>query len=229
MAPKLAKRRIETDAPTPVVTPTPTPAAPAMAKNDFFAAVHQTAVKQPTSNGNGKDKMKVLSPSDALKKTVDELVEWKRKLKEAEAEKDSREAEVINYVLPIQDEDGFGHNYQKSYRVQGVSQVVTFVSSDKFSNVKPEDIEPVKNLLGERFPEFIEEKVAVTLKDEVMTNVELQKDLMYLIGAVNFGKFFQSKVSYVATEGLDRKLFSLPRKVVESLKVFLKKAKPSIK
>jgi len=226
MAPKVAKRRIETDAPAPVTPVVETPAP--MAKNSFFAAVHSTTVKQPTTT-NGKDKMKVLSPSDALRKTVDELVEWKRKLKEAEAEKDSREAEVINYVLPIQDEDGFGHNYQKSYRVQGVDQVVTFVSSDKFSNVKPEDIEPVKNLLGERFSELVEEKVAVTLKDEVMTNVELQKDLMDLIGAENFGKFFQSKVSYVATEGLDRKLFSLPRKVVFSLRVFLKKSKPSIK
>lgn len=228
MAPKVAKRRIETDAPA-AVEPTPAPAAPAMNKNDFFAAVHATAAKPTTSSNGSKDKMKVLAPSDALKRTVDELVEWKRKLKEAEAEKDSREAEVINYVLPIQDEDGFGHNYQKSYRIQGVDQVVTYVSSDKFSNIKPEDIEPVKNLLGTRFSEFVEEKVGVALKDEVLSNVELQRELMDKLGAENFGRYFKSTITYIPTEGLDKKLYSLPRKVVESLRVFLKKAKPSVR
>jgi hypothetical protein len=200
-----------------------------MNKNDFFAAVHANAVKQPTTSSGNGSKMKVLVPNDTLRRTVDELVGWKRTMKEAEAEKDSREAEIINYVLPIQEEDGFGHNYQKSYRVQGVSEVVTFVSSDKFSNIKAEDVEPVKSLLNTRFSEFVEEKVSVTLKDEVMVSSALQQELMNLLGVENFGKFFKSEIKYLPTEGLDKKIFSLPKKVVESLRVFLKKAKPSIK
>ena len=74
-------------------------------KNDFFDAVK--GISAPKETKDKKDKIQTLIPTEELQTTVDELVDWKKKLKEAKSETEGREADVIEYVKSFQDERGF--------------------------------------------------------------------------------------------------------------------------
>jgi hypothetical protein len=156
-------------------------------------------------------------------------VQWKKREKEAKAEKEAREVDIIEFGMKKYEDDGFGNNFQKSFRIKGVIELVTFVSSDKFSAIKEEDLPQLKEILGSKFEEMIQKKQSVSIKDDVMSNPNLQKELMSYVPKDKFGTFFQSNTYYVATDGFDRKLFSLGRKVAEKIRELVKQAKPSLR
>jgi len=197
--------------------------------DDFLAAVDSVStVKEPVKKE--KNGMDVLTPEDAnIRKAIDELVQWKKREKEAKAEKESREVDILDFAQKKYDEDGFGNNFQKSYRIKGITEMITFVSSDRFSSIKSDDVALLKEILGGKFEEMVQKKQSVGLKDEVLSNPELQKELMSYVPKEKFGTFFQSTTHYSTVEGFDKKLFSLGRKVVEKIRELVKQAKPSLK
>lgn len=217
------KRNIRTEA---VEEPKPQPQE--MTKNDFFEAVHGVTATKP-SNGK-KDKMETLSPPDEIKKKVDEIVKWKTEEKKAKAERETREFTVIEWAQGVQEKEAFEGNYQKSFRIPGVKELVTFVTADKFSAIKPEDVEPLKEVLGPKFKELITQKTIVALKAEVLSDPALQAELMSLLGGKEkFSKFFISETTFLTMDGFDQKRFSLPKKIYEKVMEFVKQSKPSIK
>lgn len=195
--------------------------------NDFFSALNSTKVETVTKDK--KDKISVLTPENELRQIVDEFVEWKNKEKEAKAEKDSREGSILEYAEKIRDDEGFNGNYQKSYRVAGINSVVTVVSADKFSKIRDEDTPQIRDLLGKRVDEFIQANTKVSLKGEIFTDEKLQKALMDLIPKERFGEFFVSVVETTVTEGYDKKIYTLSRKVVDALRQFIRQSKPSVR
>lgn len=214
---------------------------PTMSKNDFLeivTSVSTTKVTTTTKNG-----ISTLTPPEAkegeidYREVVDSIVKWKKVEKEAKAERETREAELIDYVKPIQEEDGFNGKYQKSYYVQGIKEQVTYVSADKFSAPKEEDIGKLQTILGNDFTKVIQSKIELCVRDEVFSNKALQKELMDLMpknpdGSINkeiFGKFFVAKTEWFVTDGFDQKRFTLPKKVFCKVMEILRQTKPSIK
>jgi hypothetical protein len=195
--------------------------------NDFFSALNSTKVVEASKEK--KDKISVLTPENGLRQTVDEYVEWKNREKEAKAEKETREGSILEYAEKIRDDEGFNGNYQKSYRVAGINSVVTVVSADKFSKIRDEDVDKIRELLGKRTDEFIQTKPNVSLKAEIFTDEKLQKALMELVPKERFGEFFVSTADTTVTEGYDKKIYTLSRKVVDALRQLIKQAKPSVR
>jgi uncharacterized membrane protein YheB (UPF0754 family) len=209
------------------ITPAVETEAPKSGGNDFFSALNSTKVE--TATKATKDKISVLTPENDLRQNVDEYVEWKNREKEAKAEKESRETSILEYAEKIRDDEGFNGNYQKSYRVAGINSVVTVVSADKFSKIRDEDIPQIKELLGKRVDEFIQTKPKVSLRGEIFTDEKLQNELMKLIPKERFGEFFVSTADTTVTEGYDKKVYTLSRKIVEALRQLIKQAKPSVR
>lgn len=196
-------------------------------KNDFFETVK--GISTPKEGKEKKDKIVTLTPTTELQASVDELVEWKRKEKEAKAEKESREADVIEYVKGYQDDRAFEGDYQKSYRVKGEKEIVTVVSSDRFSAFNPEDEASLKEILGKKYEEFVDERIQVTVKEEVFENPDLQQELMRLIPPDQFGRFFNAERKLVCAKGFDQRIYTLGKKIVERLRPLIKQAKPSVR
>lgn len=199
---------------------------PKISKNNFFEAVTGVAVAKTT--GKKENGMAYLSPPDAIRTKVDEIVEWKKKEKEAKAEKESREVDIIDWAKEKQDKDAFAGNFQKSYKIKGFAETITFVSSDRFSNIVADNVSALQNALGKKFDEFVEKKMTVLLKEEVLKDESLQKELMELVGD-KFQTFFRSEISYKPVDGFDKKIFSLAKNVVEKVREFIQQAKPSLR
>ncbi len=195
--------------------------------NDFFSALNSTVANSGTKEK--KDKISVLTPENDLRAQIDEYVEWKNREKEAKAEKESREEGILDYATKIRDDEGFNGNYQKSYRVAGINSVVTVVSADKFSKIRDEDVPKIRELLGKRTDEFIQSKPNVSLKPEIFTDEKLQKALMDLIPKERFGEFFVSTVETTVSDGYDKKIYTLSRKIVDALRQLVRQAKPSVR
>lgn len=200
--------------------------AEVQSKDEFWEAVAGATVQ--VQKNEKKDKIPVLTPPDKIKKLVDEVVNWKGKEKEAKAQKETAEVDVIDWAKGKQEADAFANNFQKSYRIQGVKEVVTYVSSDKFSRIDPSDIPSLKDILGRKFDEFVQKNVTVKLLDEVLSSEVLQKELMELLGN-KFAKFFKAETTFVPVEDFDRKIYSFSKKAVEQIKDIIKQAKPSLR
>jgi len=197
-------------------------------KNGFLEAVTGMAiVKEPKKKVD--DKIPTLNPPEKIKKSVDEVVFWKQKEKEAKAEKVAKEEDIIDWVKGKQDEDGFSQSFKKSYRVSGLNETVTYVSSDRFSSVKAEDLVELRSALGTKFDDFVTKKVTVTVSEKVMTDPALANELMSLIPANRIPDFFKSEIAYNACDGFDQKIYSLPRKIVDRVRALVKQASPSLR
>jgi hypothetical protein len=205
--------------------------------NGFLDAISEVATTK--EGASKKDKMTSLTPPIELRKSIDEIVKWKQKEKEAKAEKEALEVDVLDWAKGRQDEEAFNGNFQKSYRIQGIKEVVTFVSSDKFSVIKPEDLTALREALGQRTDDLIEKQTSVMLRDEVVSgpkSQELQAELMGLFKTVygdsykeKFQAFFRSETVFKTVDGFDRKIFSFSKKIVERVRELVKQTKSSLK
>jgi len=199
-------------------------------KNEFFEAVAGASV--PVLKTGHKDKMVTLTPPEKIRKLIDEVVEAKKEEKEAKAAKETAEVDVLDWMQIQQDADGFSQNFQKSYRIQGIKEMVTYVSSDKFSKINPDDITVLKEAFGKKFEEMIQKKLTITVLDSVINGPncqELQTELLERIGKENFPKFFKAETVYLPADEFDRKLYSFSKKIVEQVRNLVRQAKSSLK
>jgi hypothetical protein len=211
------------------VTETEKPKVTVPAGDDFMDAIESIAApKEPTTNGK-KDKMIQINPPNDLKIKVDEYVEAKKKEREFKTAKENRQEAILEFVKEKYEADGLSGNFQKSYRVQGVKETVTFVSTDRFSNPKADEIPALKELLGDKFDDFVSKKTVVSIKEEVMLTPELRAELISYVPKEVFGKFFKADVYYSTADEFDRKIFSLPKKIYDKIKAMVKQASPSLK
>jgi len=198
---------------------------PVSSADEFLASVGINVTPKP-ANGK-KNGIQSLNPSAPVKIVVDELVTWKKTKKEAEAEIATREATIIDYVQPIQEKDGFAGDYQKSYYVPGAKETVTFVSADKFTPPKDEDIPVLQDALGDRFSEFLKKETTISLKSGVLSDPKLLEELRTALP--DFGKFFDATQRWVVLDGFDKKRFSLPKRIFDKVVDIIKQAKPSLR
>ena len=197
-----------------------------MSADEFLASVGVAVTPKP-ANGK-KNGIRTLTPTERLRTVVDELVDWKKTKKEAEAEISSREVNLIDYVQPIQEEDGFKSDYQKSYYLAGMKETLTFVSADKFTAPTEDDIPSLQDALGDRFSEFLKKETTISLKSGILDNPVLLGELKNLIGE-NFPKFFEAKQRWSVADAFDVKRFTLPKRIYDKIMAVVHQAKPALK
>jgi len=204
--------------------------AVSMGKDDFLAAVSgvSTAKEPAKTKKNG---IQTINPPEEVKKAVDAVVQAKKAMKEAKATLETKEVEVLDYMQPIYEEDGFGSNFQKSYYIQGEKEKVTFVTSDKFSAPKNEEIPALMEAFGDKFEQFIKKDTNLIVRPEIFTDKVLQQKLMAAVKAsgANFGDFFVAETRWFVADEFDRNRFSLPKTMFNKVMAILRQAKASLK
>lgn len=196
-------------------------------KNEFFEAVTGITTSAPAKTKASS--MITVSPPEPVKTLVDEIVKWKKIEKEAKAEKESREVDVVDWTQNFQDEKALRGQFQKSYKVAGFKESLTYVSTDYFSAIKEESIPDLQKIFGNSFEEFIQKKVTVSLNEEVMSNPVLQKELMSFIPVEKFKEFFTAIAGYSTVDGFDQKIFSLKKPEIEKVRELVKQKRASLR
>ena len=169
----------------------------------------------------------VITPSDAIRESVDELVSAKKNFAVAKADIAALEPEIISAAREIQEADALKGNFRKSYDVRGHDSTIKFVSANKFS-IAEDDVKELKELLADEYDNMVKEDIKVSLKAEVFADDNLSDELMDLLGD-NFQKFFETTIKHSVREDFDKKLFSLSADVREDVKDIAKQAKPALK
>jgi predicted regulator of amino acid metabolism with ACT domain len=203
-----------------------------LGKNDFFEMIH--GAEQIVASPEKKDKVKTLYPeSKEVKAAVDKIKDIKKQITELDAEFGANEQVVLDYVQPIQDEDGLKEIYQKSYRIQGNKELALYVSTDKFSAIGPDNVEHLKELLGDKFLEYFIKKTEIKMKGIVFEDGELQIQLARALGKPLFDKCFETKSTFYPVQGFDAKQYKISRdlgkRIFDQVKAFIKKTKASVR
>ena len=184
------------------------------------------APKKPAAK---KSEVPFLVVPAELKEVVDAYVEAKKRMKEAEADVEMAGGQILEYARGCQDKAGFEGRFHSSYKLQGHTEKVTFVSTNRYS-INPDDRDKLSELFGEEgYAELIEEVYSVKLKDEVMTDEFLQGQLMDLVGD-QFERFFETTIALKAADGFNAAVYRhVNPEHLESARVFCRQYKPSLR
>jgi hypothetical protein len=196
-------------------------------------------------NGNPFDSIATKKSSDTRKTTkiaatvnddirlaVDNVIQVKAKIAELEASKIEAEDKIRSHVQTQQDELGYSGNYNKTFSVAGKLGEVSYVSSDKFSALKPEVQEEVQTLLGNNFDNCFTQIRTITLKPEAVENKDFIDKLMKALSAAGMDLQQAFDVSDVikAKPDLDANVYKyVPKTKLASFRALVKQTKPSIR
>lgn len=209
-----------------VKTKTATEATP-----DFMAAV--AAVAKPKEGKAVKSKHPVVILPVALGKNLIELIKAKEVLARAKAEVETNSAPIIAHVRGVQDADGIQGSFSGSYTVIGGKEQGLFVSADKWSVPQDEAIKAeLAAVVGaERVKDVIRERYAIKVRDEVMLDKKLQKELMDRIGG-DFAKFFSAEKVMETVPELNARIYEVAGNEqikVAKIRELVKQSSPYIK
>jgi hypothetical protein len=200
--------------------------ATAKKKKTAFADVLAATTEDPKKVKNGKP---IVDPKADVKEAVDAFIEAKKAKKIAEAEMSANGATIIEHVREIQDKDGFAGKFSKSYDVLGSDGKVLYTATNRYS-ISEDDEEEIAEILGDNVDRLVDEEHEVKLRSEVLKDEALQEELLSLIGAENFTKFFTTKRKLTVAEDFDRAVYDHTTKdELEALRTFIKGAKPSLR
>lgn len=204
---------------------------------DFMAAV--AAVAKPKEGKAVKSKHPVVILPVALGKNLIELIKAKEVLARAKAEVETNSAPIIAHVRGVQDADGIQGSFSGSYMVIGgkalpaAGQQGLFVSADKWSVPQDEAIKAeLAAVVGaERVKDVIRERYAIKVRDEVMLDKGLQKELMERIGG-DFAKFFSAEKVMETVPELNARIYEVAGNEqikVAKIRELVKQSSPYIK
>jgi len=197
--------------------------------NKFLEKVKANA-KTEVAPKKKKSSVPELQVPEEVRKSVDNVCEVKKIMKEKKAELSLHEVEVIDFCRGHQDKEGLKGNYSTSYRVFGTNgNAVTYVTGNKFS-LSPADQSKIEGLLGTSYNDMINEEYQVTLKKSVLQDEVKMKKLMKLVGD-EFDEFFESKLVLATKAGFDEKIYKVVKnkKKLEEVRTFVKPYKASLK
>lgn len=193
----------------------------------FAKALDATSTTEKKSKARKKGMPILDNAPPEVKLSVDDYMKHKKLMNEHKAEMDLHGDIIIDYAEDKRDKDGFTGNYSKSYKINGNTDEVKFVTSNRYS-LNADDEELLREMLAGKFAEFIEENFNVELKPEVLESEELQNELMSLIGD-KFSKFFTTTKTLRVVDDFDRKIYLLDENDVKNLRTIVKQYKPSLR
>ena len=193
----------------------------------FGDMLKQTATTK--KKATSKSKIPVIDAPDHIRETVDRYLAALKAEKEATAEKKEAGGTIIDFTYVRQDEDGYNSNFRHSYSIPGMNDSqVKYVSSNRFS-INAEDTEQIEEILGDKYPDLIDQKFSVRLKPEVFENSELQEELMDRLGD-RFAVFFETTTSLKVCDEFDRKVYqAVDQDSLATLRTFCRPYTPSLR
>lgn len=199
-----------------------------MAKNFMDQAKAAASTAKPAAK---KSSVPVITDAPAdVTAAVKAYVKAVDSKKEAEAEMANQFTVVDEFVTKVQDEKAFKGSFSKSYKVQlDTGDTVLYSSQNRFK-INPEAEEDIKALLGDNFGAMVQEKLTVTVKEEVFEDEALMKELGELLGD-NFSKFFNSKMELKVKDNFDEKIFAVAKtaKKLAEVRTFIEPWKHTLK
>ncbi len=188
-----------------------------------------TQTAKPKAKAKAKSKVPTLDAPDEIKQEVDRYIEAKKTNKSSKAEMDDAGEQIITFVRPHQDKEGYNGKHRHSYAIPGTNgSQVKYISKNQFS-INANDEKELRTLLGDDFDNLIEKRFEVKLKPEVFTDAELKQELMSLVGQ-EFGKFFDTAVTLKVAEEFDRRVYAtVAEKELPALRTFARPYKPSLR
>jgi len=167
-------------------------------------------------------------PKEITDAAADFLAKTKQK-KELEAELAALNSQIAEYTQGIQDDRAFKGDFNNSYKIPTGEQQLMVTTKNVFK-INPEDESKIRKMFGDRFPDFIKEKLEVVLKEEVFENEVLQNELMNLLGD-DFSKFFNTFTSLKVQEDYDENIYAFaktPKKLAD-IRVLVEPSKSALK
>jgi hypothetical protein len=192
--------------------------------NDSFSTMLGSTEIPASDAKKKKDQKPVIKLDSEVSKQLKIFVDKKKEMKTAEGEMRIAEGPVLEVCQKRMDTDALDtdFDFHSSYEVRtedGITKV-SFITVDKFNlSQEPENIQALRDLLGDAFDKEIIKVPTVTLKPEVLGDEKLkipgdeklQKELVALLGK-KFGKFFQTTVKYTTKPGFDERMYKIAGK-----------------
>jgi hypothetical protein len=174
----------------------------------FDAMIGQNVVT--TDSKKKKEQLPIINLDDTLSAELKKFINKKAEMKAAEGEMRLAEQPVLQVCLDRMDSDALSNDFHSSYEVKSTDGTkVKFVTTDKFNiSNDPENIQALRDALGDDFDDEIVAKPTVVLKAEVFEDASLQKELTGLLGD-KFSKFFETIVKYSTKEGFDERMYKI--------------------
>ena len=190
------------------------------------------AIAKPSTGSKSKTVKFAAVVTDEIKIAVDTFITKKAELTKVKAEVEQWDTKIIDHVRKQQERMARSGNYIKSFNVEGVTDHLTYVTSDKFSAPKEtENQEQLKSLLGEKFKDLFAVKRHISLKASVQSDHKfLQTFAKALADAnINLAETFDVTDVLEAKDDLDKNQYDLIPRDFEVFKTLVKQTKPSLR
>ena len=194
--------------------------------NSFDALIDGNVKKKaPVKKANKGTE--IIEVPDDIQDEIDILIEAKKAKKIAESDIKRAEPKIIDFGIKLKDQNAYKGVFNKSYKLGNDDNHVNLITANKWS-FNEDDVDEIKDLIGDKADEMILEHKDVKLKSEVFSDIELQKKFVEMVGNA-FPEFFETVVSHYVSEDFDKKVYELPKQKYEDLKLLIKQAKPSLR
>lgn len=176
-----------------------------------------------------KSTMKQLTPPTKIRQMVDDFIKAKTVSKKCEAVMNTNGNIIREYAQKVQDTDGQAGQFAGSYQIMGNKESTKFITVNKFS-INSDDKPEIQDILGDKYPQLIEEVYTVKLKPEIFADENMSAFLMELIGE-HFSDFFDTVVSLKVKEGFNSAVYHAVDNAeeLEVLRTFMKQNKASLR
>jgi len=219
-----------------------------MAINTGSRVLNKIAGQTVTASGN-KSAARSIDPLDSsvtledgsdltVREAVNNFVRYDLQEKSAKEQKEEAASVLRDYALQLRDDYAVNGDYQKTFRVLGskvkdVQHAADLSQADKFSiPKKEEDINALKDILGESFAEYLEKDVTISIRPEILSNKKLRTDLSKRL-ADAFGdelkNFFVKEEIWTTKDGIDKRQYDLDESARIQMREKLVPAKDSVK
>lgn len=194
--------------------------------SDFDDLLNSNTTKKVAKKASKKSAEIIPVPSN-IQTEIDSLLKAKKAKKTAESDIKKSEPTIIEHGITMKDKKAFSGKFQKSYKLGNDENHVNMVTANKWG-FKEDDVDEIKNIIGENADDLIIEEKDVKLKAEVFSNPDLKKKFVEMVGK-DFPEFFETVVSHHVSADFDEKVYDLGESAYEDLKLLMKQSKPSLR
>lgn len=194
--------------------------------DDFDALLDTNKVKKADAKTK-KTNAEIIQVPAEIQVEIDTLLKAKKEKKKAESDIKKAENPILEYGIELKDGKAFEGSFQKSYKLGTADSHVNFVTANKWS-FKEDDVDQIKDIIGEKANDLIKENKEVKLKAEVFSDPELKKRFVEMVGR-DFPEFFETVVSHHVSDDFDEKIYDLGEETVDDLRLLMKQSKPSLR
>ena len=191
-----------------------------------FDDLINTNVKKKETKKVSKKSAEIIPVPADVQDEIDKLLEAKKAKKKAESDIKKAEPTILDHGIQLKDQNAYKGSFQKSYKLGNDDSHVNMVTANKWS-FKEEDVDSIKEIIGDDADEMIIKETEVRLKPEVFKDPELKQKFVQMVG-MDFPEFFETHVYHYVSDDFDEKVYDADIDL-EDLRLLMKQSKPSLR